>query len=45
MKKIRIKKRVTWGFNPVSRIVPSKKRYDRKRERRKVQKTDEYADA
>jgi hypothetical protein len=24
------KARVTWGFNPVSRVVPSKKRYTRK---------------
>jgi hypothetical protein len=24
------KARVTWGFNPVSRVVPSKKKYSRK---------------
>ena len=24
------KSRVTWGFNPVARVVPSKKRYSRK---------------
>ena len=30
----RIKKpkaRVVWGFNPVARVVPSKKRYSRKK--------------
>ena len=25
------KARVTWGFNPVSRVVPSKKKYSRKK--------------
>ena len=25
------KSRVTWGFNPVARVVPSKKRYSRKK--------------
>ena len=30
-KKIKTPKaRVTWGFNPVSRVVPSKKKYSRK---------------
>jgi hypothetical protein len=36
MKKInikvpKIKQRFTWGFNPVSRVVPSKKLYNRKK--------------
>jgi len=26
-----IKQRVTWGFNPVSRVKPSKKLYSRKK--------------
>ncbi len=26
-----IKSRVTWGFSPVTRVVPSKKAYDRKK--------------
>ena len=28
-----IKKRVTWGFNPVTRVVKSKKIYNRKRDK------------
>jgi hypothetical protein len=27
---IKVKSRVTWGFNPVSRVVKSKKIYSRK---------------
>jgi hypothetical protein len=27
----KIKQRVIWGFNPVSRVVPSKKIYNRKK--------------
>jgi len=27
----KIKQRVTWGFNPVSRVKPSKKIYSRKK--------------
>jgi len=27
----KVKKRITWEFNPVSRIVPSKKLYNRKK--------------
>lgn len=30
IKKSQIKTRVTWGFNPVTRIVPEKKNYSRK---------------
>jgi hypothetical protein len=29
MKKIKV--RITWGFNPVTRVVKSKKAYDRKK--------------
>ena len=31
IKKSQIKTRVTWGFNPVTRTVPSKKLYSRKK--------------
>ena len=27
----KVKQRVTWGFNPVSRVKPSKKIYSRKK--------------
>ncbi len=30
IKTSKLKTRVTWGFNPVSRVVPSKKKYSRK---------------
>jgi len=30
-KKNNIKHRVTWGFNPVTRTIPSKKVYSRKK--------------
>ncbi|MCK5677608.1 MAG: hypothetical protein KAH72_03955 [Flavobacteriaceae bacterium] len=33
MKKISFKKRITWGFSPVTRTVPSKKRYSRSKEK------------
>lgn len=28
-----IKKRITWGFNPVTRVVRSKKKYNRKKDK------------
>ena len=31
IKKPTIKTRVTWGFNPVTRVVPKKKIYNRKK--------------
>lgn len=31
IKPSQIKKRVTWGFNPISRVKPSKKIYSRKK--------------
>ena len=40
MKTVRIKMRHTWGFNPVTRKVPSKKLYRRSRSKRE-QKTQE----
>ena len=40
MKK-QIKVRHTWKFNPVERVVPSKKRYDRSKEKREL-KDSEY---
>jgi len=36
--KVKIKKRVTWGFNPCSRIVPSKKIYKRAKEKNRIKK-------
>jgi len=38
MKTKTIKRRITWGFNPASRVVPSKKRYCRSREKMKLRK-------
>lgn len=32
------KARVTWGFNPVTRTVPSKKRYSRKKLKAEIKK-------
>jgi hypothetical protein len=32
------KARVTWGFNPVSRVVPSKKRYSRKKQKQAIRR-------
>ncbi|WOE70978.1 hypothetical protein RZR97_05235 [Hydrogenimonas thermophila] len=40
--KVKIKKRVIWGFNPCSRVVPSKKIYKRSKEKNKRKKIDEY---
>ncbi|MDY0403688.1 hypothetical protein [Sulfurovum sp.] len=31
MKREKLKTRVTWGFSPVTRTVPSQKRYRRKK--------------
>lgn len=33
-----LKSRVTWGFNPVTRVVKSKKLYTRKKEKAKMRK-------
>jgi hypothetical protein len=35
-KKKLIKQRVTWGFNPQTRVIASKKKYNRKREKRSI---------
>jgi len=32
------KARIIWGFNPVSRVVPSKKRYSRKQNKNMLKK-------
>ncbi|CAA6804262.1 MAG: Unknown protein [uncultured Sulfurovum sp.] len=32
----RLKTRITWGFNPVSRVVKSKKTYNRKKEKQRT---------
>ena len=34
----RLKTRVTWGFNPVTRVVKSKKLYNRKRDKQKLKR-------
>jgi hypothetical protein len=34
----KIKPRVIWGFNPVSRVVQSKKRYNRKQLKQQLKK-------
>jgi len=31
-----IKARTTWGFNPVTRVVPSKKRYTRNKVKNEI---------
>ena len=37
--KIRAPKvRITWGFDPVSRVLPSKERYSRKKEKNELKK-------
>ncbi len=38
IKKGKLKERVTWGFNPITRVVESKKIYKRSREKQKVRK-------
>jgi len=34
----RLKTRKTWGFNPVTRVVKSKKVYDRNRDKQSLRK-------
>ena len=34
----RLKSRVIWGFNPVTRVVKSKKRYSRQREKQRMRR-------
>jgi hypothetical protein len=34
----KIKTRVTWGFNPVTRVVKSKKNYNRQAEKQRLRK-------
>ncbi len=36
MKVKKLKKRVIWGFNPITRVVESKKIYKRSREKQKI---------
>lgn len=38
MKREVIKKRITWGFSPVTRVVKSKKRYVRHKEKQAFRK-------
>ena len=38
IKKEKLKQRVIWGFNPVTRVVKSKKIYKRSKEKQKVRK-------
>lgn len=39
-KKLDEEKRVTWGFNPFSRIIPNKKAYDRKKAKKEMMSDD-----
>lgn len=39
-KKLDEERRVTWGFNPFSRIIPNKKAYDRKRAKEEMRNDD-----
>ena len=33
-----LKSRITWGFNPVTRVVESKKNYSRKKEKQRIRR-------
>jgi len=33
-----VKKRITWGFNPTTRVVQSKKVYNRKQSKQKLKR-------
>ena len=33
-----LKSRITWGFNPVTRVVKSKKNYSRKKEKQRIRR-------
>ena len=35
---MKIKTRITWGFNPITRVVKSKKVYNRKKEKQNFKK-------
>lgn len=35
-RKLDEEKRVTWGFNPFSRVIPNKKAYDRKKAKKEM---------
>lgn len=39
-KKLDEEKRVTWGFNPFSRVIPNKKAYDRKKAKEEMMSDD-----
>lgn len=39
-KKLDEEKRVTWGFNPFSRVIPNKKAYDRKKAKEEMRNDD-----
>ena len=39
-KKLDEEKRVTWGFNPFSRVIPNKKAYDRKKAKKEMMSDD-----
>lgn len=39
-KKLDEERRVTWGFNPFSRVIPNKKAYDRKKAKKEMMSDD-----
>lgn len=39
-KKLDEESRVTWGFNPFSRVIPNKKAYDRKKAKEEMRNDD-----
>lgn len=39
-RKLDEEKRVTWGFNPFSRVIPNKKAYDRKKAKEEMMSDD-----
>lgn len=39
-KKLDEERRVTWGFNPFSRVIPNKKAYDRKKAKEEMRNDD-----
>lgn len=44
MKKVKTPKaRTTWGFSPVTRVVPSKKRYKREKNKAEIREFSQYS--
>jgi len=36
----RLKTRITWGFNPVTRVIKSKKQYNRQQQKQQLRRGD-----